>query len=195
VSTNNSQIEIIPRDQDSLSSNSLLYIYGDKFYVKLPVLNFRYVGIKVTAANYNQDGEQAFLNSEFFGTINSFDIGYSSKFPFDFPYSSSSGSGVNFDSQGVLVSNNQYLSTAYRNESKTFTVDYNIQEAKTFVKLKSIIDKTGLSYKPVWIVENIKDPYSPILAFVTAPPEYSVIIDDDDDKYYEIRLTLESVDD
>jgi hypothetical protein len=158
------------------------HAYADSVFRAFPTVQYRFIGIRVPSQYIPSTGL----------LIESLDFGYLSQIPMTLPPSDSALQQQTFDQVTQDLTNNQTISTSYRNEKTAYSLEYSIQKSKSFVVLKSLLSKTSFTQKPVWVINDLNDPFSSILCLFEGSFNFEPIIDDGE-KTYRMSVSLTSV--
>jgi hypothetical protein len=145
---------------------------------------YRHVGIRI----------KPFNTYEGYFKVGALAFGKYSEIPLEFNHSI--GSGVSYTQETELVYS--YDNQAYFNFDKVirkdYTLTYSVFDSLSYMKFRNILSGTGVSRKPIWIIDAYKvDNKEFSLCLIDGNMGSNVVRDDQDDVLYTVDMKFRSI--
>lgn len=177
---------IVVENKGASHSDSTGYIFANRGAKVLESeVSYRYVGIKIPAYNTYHG----------YFRLECFDFGRISEVPIEYHHDLGSGASVKGECESYFVYDEQPFYMAKKRIEKGYNFNYSIFDGDSLLKVVSVLDGLSVNRRPIWVIESYRSyPEKVSLCLVDEVGNYTPLVDEDGDKYYEFSFSLRSVD-
>lgn len=148
------------------------------------MVQYRFIGIKIPS----------YKTHEGYFTLENFDFGKARELPLKYNYDIGSGGKFESECNVYFVDDEQAFTRNKKKMFRMFDLSYSVMDGALFMKIISAMEMITLKRKPIWILEEHKvdrDKFS--LCLSESDVETRVLVDEDNEKYYELNMAFKSI--
>lgn len=182
VNTDSDQI-IVTDNESAAMSQGFFTIFSSDYNHKFDTLQqYRFFGIRIPSQRTYEGYYQ----------IHGMDFGKAIDIPcFESPKRELS---YNMTTNSLIVLDEQVYNKNYKIPVKTYEFSYDLASAISAKRIDSMIRQVAVESRAIWVIPNYEgDQFSHSLCLIDGQPSSAVLIDEEGDEFYEVEVTLRSV--